>query len=66
MFTLEQKIDMVMRYIATADKKTKGDLKKAIADALNSESDTGAPKAALNHEIDDTIFDMLKNLGVPT
>ena len=64
MFTLEQKIDMVMRYIATADKKTKGDLKKAIIEALNSDEEN-APKPVECFEYDDIIYDILKNLGVP-
>lgn len=65
MFTLEQKIDMVMRYIATADKKTKGDLKKAITEALNSESNTAVAKTAVNVDIDDMVFAILKRVGMP-
>jgi two-component system response regulator (stage 0 sporulation protein A) len=60
MFTLEQKIDMVMRYIATADKKTKGDLKKAIAEALATES-----KPTVSVDIDDMVFAILKRVGMP-
>ena len=55
MFTLEQKLDMVMRYIATADKTLKGELKKAITEALNAE--TAGP------DIDDVISEYFKKIG---
>lgn len=69
MFTVEQKVDMVMRYIATQDEKLKGELRKAIAEAINSDSE--APNTPANNKsyIDDTIDDLiaehLKNVGMP-
>lgn len=64
MFTLERKVDLVMQYIATADKKMKGELKKAIIEALNSESSTEVAKPSINQTVNDAIFDILKNCGV--
>lgn len=64
MFTLEKKVNLVMQYIATGDKKMKGELKKAILEALASEDETPIikPKADL---VDDMIYDLLKNIGMP-
>ena len=56
MFTLEQKIDMVMRYIATSDKTTKGELKKAIMEALNV--------GATTPDVEDMIAELLKKIGM--
>lgn len=53
MFTIEQKVDLIMRYIATTDIAQRDRLQKLIVDALNE-----VPS------VDAMIVDLLKNLGV--
>ena len=65
MFTIEQKVDLIMRYIATTDKETKGDLKKAITEALNAENNAPVAKTAVNADVDDMVFALLKRAGMP-
>jgi two-component system response regulator (stage 0 sporulation protein A) len=61
---MEQKVNMIMRYIATDDKKRKGELKKAILEALASEDETTIAKPKVDL-VDDMIYDILKNVGMP-
>lgn len=63
MFTLEQKLDLVMRYIASDDETTKTQLKKAIIEAL--EEDECAVTIDRDYEIDIIIDEVLKGCGVP-
>lgn len=61
MFTLEQKVDLILRYIATADKGKQNELKKAILEALNSD-ETPAPKTP---DVEELIVKMLTDIGMP-
>lgn len=61
MFTLEQKVDLILRYIATNDNAKKSQLKKMVVKAL--ESSESVPTTVLT--VDDLIVDMLKALGMP-
>ena len=61
MFTLEQKVDLILRYIATNDNAQRGKLKKLVIEALNSSE--AVPSTIIT--IDDLICDLLKNLGMP-
>ena len=61
MFTLEQKVDLILRYIATNDNAKKSQLKKMVVKAL--ESSDSVPNTILT--IDDLIIDLLKALGMP-
>ena len=60
MFTLEQKVDLVMRYIASA-KPQQDELKKAIVEALN---DTGTVVDART-DVANIVVDIFKEVGVP-
>ena len=65
MFTLEQKVDLILRYIATADKGKQNELKKAILEALHSgETPVPAP-APVIPDVEDLVVDMLKDIGMP-
>jgi hypothetical protein len=61
MFTLEQKVDLILRYIATNDRGQRNEIKKSLVTALNS--DESVPLTIL--VVDDLIYDMLKTLGMP-
>lgn len=61
MFTLEQKVDLILRYIATNDNAKKSQLKKMVIKAL--ESSDSVPTTIVT--VDDLIFDLLKTLGMP-
>lgn len=61
MFTLEQKVDLILRYIASNDNAQKSQLKKMVIKAL--ESGESVPTTVI--DVDDLIFDLLKNLGMP-
>lgn len=61
MFTLEQKVDLILRYIATNDNAKKSQLKKMVIKAL--ESGESVPSTIIT--ADDLIFDLLKSLGMP-
>lgn len=63
MFTMEQKVDLVLRYIATTDKTQRAELKKAIVEALKSDEAT-AP-CSNGPDIEYVIIDILKDLGMP-
>lgn len=63
MFTLEQKVDLVMRYIATGDRKLKGELKNAIIEALNEDTITKAEPN--NIDVERLVVDLLKKIGMP-
>lgn len=57
MVTLEQKVDLILQYIATDDKKLKAKLKREAAEylqSLKSESET----------VDNVIDELLKEIGV--
>lgn len=64
MFTMEQKVDLVMRYIASADKTQQKELKNAILEALNDDNNvqTTAEKYT---DVINTITDIFKEIGVP-
>lgn len=61
MFTLEQKVDLILRYIASTDNAQRSQLKKQVVKALNSEE----PIIPATPDIDDLIYDMLKSVGMP-
>ena len=67
MFTLEQKVDLILRYIATADKNQRADLKKLVVEALNSDIPAApeTPTIPYAEETEDLIFDLLKRIGMP-
>lgn len=67
MFTLEQKVDLILRYIATTDKNRQNELKKLVLEALNSgeEPATATAPAPVTPDIDEIIADMLKDAGMP-
>ena len=60
MFTLEQKVDLILRYIATSDNAQRGQLKKLVVKALNGDE----PKTP-TITVDDMIYDLLKTVGMP-
>lgn len=60
MFTLEQKVDLVMRYIASGG-DAKEELKKAIIDALVE--DKTPEERSIENEM--AIIDILRKLGMP-
>lgn len=59
MFTLEQKVDLILRYIATADKGKQDELKKLVLEALNS----GEAPATI--DLEDIIVEAFKEIGMP-
>ncbi len=65
MFTVEQKVDLIMRYIASTSSSDRAELKKAIIEALKPE-ETSSPNPHLDILLEDTIADLLCNLGVPS
>lgn len=62
MYTLEQKIDIILRYITTDDETEKTLLKAEAFVALNSEP-TPAISEAIS--VDDIIEELLKEIGIP-
>lgn len=62
MFTIEQKVDLVLRYIASADDTQRSELKSRILEALD---DGATTPVCDNPNIDDMILDLMKELGVP-
>lgn len=68
MSTLEQKIDIILRYITTDDETEKAYLKVEAFKALESEPTPAIPEAvsARNEiSIDDIIEELLKEIGIP-
>lgn len=61
MFTLEQKVDLILRYIATNDLNQRNQIRNSLVTALNSNE--SVPTTIL--VVDDLIVDMLKVLGMP-
>lgn len=66
MATLEQKIDLVMEYIATDDKKMKSQLKKQISEVIQTPVETPPATDDDSYVLGDMIADVLKEVGVPT
>lgn len=62
MFTLEQKVDLVMRYIASS-RTQQSQLKKAIVEALNEDVGVIVP-VDYSAEVTKMTVDILKDLGV--
>ena len=62
MFTLEQKVDLVMRYIASS-RTQQNQLKKAIIEALNEEGGVVVP-VDYSADVTKMTADILKDLGV--
>ena len=62
MFTVEQKVDLILRYIATSDKKQKTELKQAVVDALENGT---RHEVNTSIAIDNATVDLLKKIGVP-
>lgn len=68
MSTLEQKIDIILRYITTDDEAEKAYLKVEAFKALESEPTPAIPEAvpARNEiSVDDIIEELLKEIGIP-
>lgn len=63
MFTLEEKINVVLRYIASDDDPSKADFKKAAIEALSEPT----PDTSLKNTqfVEDMIRGLFKELGVP-
>lgn len=62
MFTIEKKVNLVMRYIASANDDQRDELKKAIVEALR-EDDAASVPGNNNPDIQYIIIDILKELG---
>jgi two-component system response regulator (stage 0 sporulation protein A) len=60
MFTIEQKVDLIMRYIASTDKDQSEELRKAVVEALKTEGDIGAAP-----DVEFIIDDILREIGMP-
>lgn len=65
MFTLEQKVDLILRYIASTDNAKRSHLKKLVIKALNSDESTPVTIITVDDLIFDLIFDLCKTLGMP-
>lgn len=61
--TLEQKIDICLRYIAARDAVSLNEIRDEAINALHSEANT-TPSS--NADLNDMIDDLLKELGVPS
>jgi two-component system response regulator (stage 0 sporulation protein A) len=61
MFTLEQKVDFILRYIATNDNAKRSQMKKSAIEMLNS----GEPITPVTPTVDDMIINLLRRLGMP-
>lgn len=61
MVTLENKIDIILRYIATDDETLKAQLREEASNALL----TDTTPAHISPDIDDVIEDLLKEIGIP-
>lgn len=61
MFTMEKKVDLIMKYLVARDLDEITELRKDIIKALN-EGNTPASKAIL---VEDVIRDILKEIGTP-
>jgi two-component system response regulator (stage 0 sporulation protein A) len=64
MFTMEKKVDLVLRYIASGNKTQQAELKKAIIEALNDGETKGVP-AVSSVDVEMLIVDILKKVGMP-
>lgn len=60
MFTIEQKVDLIMRYIASTDKDQSEELRKAVVEALKTEGDIGVAP-----DVEFIIDDILREVGIP-
>lgn len=67
MFTTEKKVDLVMRYIASADKAQQNELKKLIIKALKEEDGVTEVPAPVSKDsnVEDIVNDILKEIGTP-
>ena len=63
MFTLEQKVDIILRYIASTDRREVAKLKKAVIDALNEDKTVNVP--SYEDRVNDVIAEYLKDIGMP-
>jgi two-component system response regulator (stage 0 sporulation protein A) len=66
MFTLEQKVDLIMRYIATTNPAKRSELKKAVVDALKDDDVivTSVTRDDAS-KLDPIIMELLRKLGMP-
>lgn len=60
MYTVEEKLDLVMRYIIAEDNQTRSKLKRQIANALA----TGGSPARKSVDMHDVILDVLRDIGI--
>jgi two-component system response regulator (stage 0 sporulation protein A) len=60
MYTVEEKLDLVMRYTTTEDNQARSKLKRQIADALA----TGGSPAHKSADMHDVILDVLRDIGI--
>lgn len=65
MFTIEQKVDLIMRYIASSDDDHREELRRAVVEALNPDGVT-TPDAlvSIDSRVEDYIDDILGEIGV--
>lgn len=61
MITMERKVDLIMRYIATDDEELKSEMKNVISELIKLEPTTVNPTP----DADDLIADLLKRIGMP-
>lgn len=61
MFTIEQKVDLIMRYIASSDDDHREELRKAVVEALHPESTPAHPVL----DVESLIDDILREIGIP-
>ena len=67
MFTMEKKVDLVLRYIASGNKTQQAELKKAIIEALKEEGEgsSAVTNKVSPFEVERLITDILKKVGMP-
>lgn len=63
MFTIEQKVDLVMRFVTTVDQNKRIELKRMLIKALND--DEGTESRTYEEEVEKTSMDILKKVGMP-
>ena len=63
MFTIEQKVDLVMRYVTTVDQYKRIELKRQLIAALKD--DEGTDVGTYTEEVEKISVELLKKIGMP-
>ena len=63
MFTIEQKVDLVMRFVTTVDQNKRIELKRMLIKALND--DEGIESRTYEEEVERASVELLKKVGMP-